>query len=499
MRKELTDRGICVIIPTFNNAGTIVDVVARSKEQCDDVIVVCDGCTDGTPALLRSMDNPPDIVEYSPNRGKGAALVKGLRHARAKGFAYAITLDGDGQHFPEDIPLFLEANRRHPDALIVGGRQNLDSVERSAGSRFANAFANFWFFVQTLCPLKDTQSGYRLYPLRRLPCLRLVTSRYESELELLVLSSWRGVRIESVPVRVHYPSKELRVSHFRPAKDFSRIFCLNTLLCLLVPLYAFPRLLCRKALTFGRTAALLSVFFVATVLYLTPLAFFRFTFRPDAKNNDSGCNRLWLGGKLCSMVRTGMSLMRHIGAEWVIDRTKFEELHTPCVVICNHQSLLDLLPMVGLCPKMVIMTAPRVLDSRYYGYMTRKAGYFSSAEGLEAILPRLQELVAQGYSIGVFPEGTRSKDDSIGRFHQGAFCIASRLGLDIAPALIYGSGRVMNRKSPVIRPWKLFYTVGDKISRQELDAMDFRTQASTLRKRYILWYRQVADKMEKEG
>ena len=108
-KRLLRDRGICVIIPTYNNAGTIVDVVQRSMAQCSDVIVVCDGCTDNTLQLLNALSEKPVIVELKKNSGKGAALKAGFRYALANGFAYAITLDGDAQHYPEDIPVLLAA------------------------------------------------------------------------------------------------------------------------------------------------------------------------------------------------------------------------------------------------------------------------------------------------------------------------------------------------------------------------------------------------------
>ena len=161
-QRILRDRGICVIIPTYNNAGTIADVVQRSLAQCSDVIVVCDGCTDNTLQILNGLNVKPVIVELKENSGKGSALKAGFKYALDKGFAYAITLDGDAQHYPEDIPILLAANQKHPGALIVGERKDLESADRSSGSKFANSFSNFWFAVQTGRYLKDTQTGYRL-------------------------------------------------------------------------------------------------------------------------------------------------------------------------------------------------------------------------------------------------------------------------------------------------------------------------------------------------
>ena len=232
------ERGICVVIPTYNNGGTIRQVVRDTLEQCDDVIVVNDGSTDATTNILHSIDRIT-LVEYAQNRGKGHALKCGFRRAMKMGFCYAITLDADGQHYADDIPVFVRINQEHPGALIVGQR-DLEGVQRSAGSEFANKFSNFWFYVQTGQRLLDTQTGYRLYPLRRLKGLSWITSRYEAELALMVFASWHGVQLVSTPIRVYYPPQDQRVSHFRPGKDFLRITVLNTVLCFLTVIYAWP-------------------------------------------------------------------------------------------------------------------------------------------------------------------------------------------------------------------------------------------------------------------
>ena len=236
--KGLHDRGICVIIPTYNNEKTISGVVNEALSFCDSVIVVNDGSTDSTTQSLRSISGIT-LVEYERNRGKGYALRCGFNKALELGFTYAITLDGDGQHYPANIIDFLNANIRYPKSLIVGQR-NLKGVTRPKGSSFANKFSNFWFYVQTGVKLDDTQTGYRLYPLKQLRGLSLLTSRYEAELELMVLASWHGVEIVSIPIEVYYPPREERVSHFRPTMDFVRISILNTVLCILAVIYALP-------------------------------------------------------------------------------------------------------------------------------------------------------------------------------------------------------------------------------------------------------------------
>ena len=164
VKETLKARGICVIIPTYNNVGTVAQVVHETLSYCDDVIVVNDGSTDGTSKLLESIPSIT-VVSYPKNKGKGFALKTGFRKALELGFSYAITLDSDGQHYPSDIPLFLKANQEHPGTLIVGAR-DLTGVVRSKGSNFANKFSNFWFYIQTGRKLDDTQTGYRLYPIK---------------------------------------------------------------------------------------------------------------------------------------------------------------------------------------------------------------------------------------------------------------------------------------------------------------------------------------------
>ena len=132
-QQTLHDRGICAVIPTYNNGGTIAAVVRETLNECRDVIVVNDGSTDNTSVELRSIEGIT-LVEYSTNRGKGYALREGFKRALEMGFSYAITLDGDGQHYPSDICHFLTANQKHPGALIIGSRQ-LEGAECSEGSR----------------------------------------------------------------------------------------------------------------------------------------------------------------------------------------------------------------------------------------------------------------------------------------------------------------------------------------------------------------------------
>lgn len=239
---------VCAVIPTYQNAKTLLKVVADVHRVVDTVFVVDDGSNDGTAALLDKAtgnERPEKVLTHPKNCGKGAALKTGLTYARQQGFRYAVTVDADGQHRADDIPALLKAVEEEPDALAIGSR-GLQHENMPAKSTFANRFSNFWFTLQTLQRLPDTQSGLRVYPLRRLHGLRWMSARYEAELTLLVFSAWAGVKLLPVPVSVYYPPRDQRVTHFRPGRDFTRISVLNTLLCFLMVVYGWPRIFCRQ-------------------------------------------------------------------------------------------------------------------------------------------------------------------------------------------------------------------------------------------------------------
>lgn len=227
-----------VLIPTYNNAGTIAKVIADVKEYSADIIVVNDGSTDDTKNILASIENIK-VIDYPNNKGKGYALKLGLQKAYEWGYRYAITIDSDGQHYADDIPTFLDKIEEKPDSLLIGAR-NLAADNMPSRNTFANKFSNFWYKVETGKTLSDTQSGYRLYPLEKLQNIHFITRRYEFEVEIIVRAAWRGVNVENIPIKVYYPPVEERVSHFRPLQDFTRISILNTVLVLYAFLFYYP-------------------------------------------------------------------------------------------------------------------------------------------------------------------------------------------------------------------------------------------------------------------
>ena len=227
-----------VVIPTYNNGGTIAQVITDVMCYTDNIIVVNDGSTDDTAQILSEVPGI-QVISYEKNRGKGYALKLALQTARNLGYDYAVTIDADGQHFADDIPAFVKRIEQKPDSLLIGAR-NLTADNMPPKSTFANKFSNFWYRVETGHMLTDTQSGFRLYPLRKLEKMRFVSGRYEFEVEVIVRAAWRGINVENVPVKVFYPPAGERVSHFRPMKDFTRISMLNTMLVLGALLFYYP-------------------------------------------------------------------------------------------------------------------------------------------------------------------------------------------------------------------------------------------------------------------
>ena len=242
---------ICIVVPTYNNQNTLSDVLNDILQYTSNIIVVNDGSTDDTDDILKSYAGRIEVVSHKPNRGKGYALKTGFNRAEELEYHNVITIDSDGQHFAQDIKRFVEYASEYPGMILLGQRKT--EGEMPAKNTFANKFSNFWFTVQTACRLKDTQNGFRLYPLLAMKGKRPLTARYEAELEMLVRLVWCGIKIIPVPTRIYYPPEDVRVTHFRPGKDFFRISLLNTFLTLLSIIYGYPSMIIRRF--YGRMAS----------------------------------------------------------------------------------------------------------------------------------------------------------------------------------------------------------------------------------------------------
>ncbi len=240
LQETMQQFNCCVLIPTYNNSGTLGRVLDGVLGQTQNIIVVNDGSTDSTSEILKAYPQVEQI-HLSKNKGKGNALKIGFKKATELGNDFAITIDSDGQHFPEDIAVFLEAleKEKTKNVLYIGSR-NMRQADVPGSSSFGNRFSNFWFWFETGISLTDTQCGYRLYPLKEIEILNLYTPKFEFEIEVIVKAAWNGTLVKNVPVKISYEDPE-RVSHFRKVPDFARISVLNTLFVIATVFYIKPR------------------------------------------------------------------------------------------------------------------------------------------------------------------------------------------------------------------------------------------------------------------
>ncbi|MBW1635654.1 MAG: glycosyltransferase family 2 protein [Deltaproteobacteria bacterium] len=211
-----------VIIPVYNHGSRIVDVVRRTSRLDLPILVIDDGSTDSTAANIEKLYGIT-CLRHPVNLGKGAAIITGLAAAREQNYDYAVTLDGDGQHDPEDVEVLLRAIDNDERVIVIGCRQGMKEGQNVPWtSRFGRKFSNFWVWAAGGPLVDDSQSGFRLYPVRETVQLEVKAQRYQFEVEVLVRARQQGIEIREVPVRVIYQPKGVRVSHFRPWLDFYR-------------------------------------------------------------------------------------------------------------------------------------------------------------------------------------------------------------------------------------------------------------------------------------
>ena len=209
-----------IVIPVYNHESMIEDVTQRALKLNLPVIVVNDGSTDSGCDRVGSGDGI-QVLHHQENRGKGAAILTGF--ARASEIAdWAITIDADGQHDPEDALHLIEAIPENSRPIIVGMRQGMAGKNVPWTSRFGRKFSNFWVRLSGGPQITDSQSGFRIYPLPESMNLGVVARRFQFEVEILVRAAWTNIPVLEVPVKVRYGKGSQRISHFRPFVDFLR-------------------------------------------------------------------------------------------------------------------------------------------------------------------------------------------------------------------------------------------------------------------------------------
>jgi len=215
-------RSYWVVIPAYNEAATVRDVAIRARQQCANVAIIDDGSVDETSRVVAGLD--VTILRNEPNLGKAGSLVRGFEHALARGAMGVITLDADGQHAPEEIPLFIRRSLEDPAAFLIGARRR-DQRQYSHWRYLANRIADFWIGWAAGRPIEDSQSGFRLYPARLLREVRVKHGREQSfvyESEILIEAARHGFSCRTIPIGTMQRSGP-RPSHFRPLLDIIRI------------------------------------------------------------------------------------------------------------------------------------------------------------------------------------------------------------------------------------------------------------------------------------
>jgi len=210
----------CVLIPCLNEERAIGALLRAVLAHCSDVIVVDDGSDDRTPEIVSAL--PVTLLRHAARRGKGEALRTGFREALRCGFDAVLTMDGDGQHAPDDIPRIVDAALCYPGHIVIGARL-LNRTRQPTGRRLANAFADWGISWGCGKPVADTQSGQRWYPRAAVELVDLRSQDFVFEAAILIAACRDlDMGVVSVPIESRYQG-EFRLSHFRPVSDTLRI------------------------------------------------------------------------------------------------------------------------------------------------------------------------------------------------------------------------------------------------------------------------------------
>ncbi|HUB45082.1 MAG TPA: glycosyltransferase family 2 protein [Acetobacteraceae bacterium] len=215
---------VAVVIPAYDEAATIADLICRCRmlAEVSQVIVVDDCSRDATARL--AIEAGAQVLRHDTNQGKGASLRDGMRAALAAGADHIATLDGDGQHRPEDLSRLLACCRDWPGQIVIGSRRAASATAPRARV-IANRVADFWVSWAARHPIDDSQSGFRIYPAevaRRVALRPDLATGFAFESEVLIEAGRVGVRTVAVDIPAIYGAA-LRASHFRPVTDITRI------------------------------------------------------------------------------------------------------------------------------------------------------------------------------------------------------------------------------------------------------------------------------------
>lgn len=211
---------VIAFIPAYNEAARIGEVVTHARNHVDEIVVIDDGSIDDTVAIAERAG--AKVIRHEQNRGKGSAIVTGLDYFGRSEAEFAVLLDADGQHDPEEIPKFIEAARAMNADVVVGTRMSA-TQEMPLVRRLTNRFTSWVTSRMARQTIPDSQCGFRLIRRSVLPHLELSSSHFEIETEVLIQAARAGHRIVSVPIRTIY-GNAARASHIHPLRDTIRFF-----------------------------------------------------------------------------------------------------------------------------------------------------------------------------------------------------------------------------------------------------------------------------------
>ena len=219
--------GVWIVIPAYNEEGTIRSLAESALQMCSRVIIVDDASTDSTALELQGL--PVSLLSQPANRGKAACLLVGFSYAAAREALCVITLDGDGQHNPSEAPRLLSAWLRNTNRIVIGARLH-DRLNFPPVRYYANRIACFWISWAAGHSIADSQSGFRLYPAEVIKVAlsgKVTGRRFTFESEILIEAAKSDILTLAVPISSCYPLNA-RPSHFRPVVDIIKIICMVT-------------------------------------------------------------------------------------------------------------------------------------------------------------------------------------------------------------------------------------------------------------------------------
>mgnify|MGYP001573605290 CR=1 FL=1 len=200
---------ICVVIPTYNESKAIASLVEKIRQQELEVVVVDDGSGDNTSGI--ASDNGAIVLRNLTNQGKGASLVRGFQYALSRDFDAVITMDGDGQHLPEEIPYFIGLATHSNSGILIGNR--MSKITNMPYMRvLANKLMSWLISFAAGQSIPDTQCGFRLIKKEVLKKINLKTSKYETESEIIIKASRLGFKIKSVPIKTVYEGEKSQIN-----------------------------------------------------------------------------------------------------------------------------------------------------------------------------------------------------------------------------------------------------------------------------------------------